>query len=448
MSDKRIEILRDMDTAKAITKLAIPAIIGFMVMAIYNVADTMFVSWWGYKGVGAVQIVFPIMMIASAIGLAFGIGGASYISRLLGKSDKQSANSVVTSCLFVAVAIATVYISIMLLYLDPILKRFGAGGDMLGLSHEYGFYIIIGSIFVIPSMVLNNSLRAEGSAKFSMLGMLIGSVINIAIDPLFIFIFEMGIQGAAIATMLSQGISFLILLQFYSRKKTVLNISVRFFKFDIKMYGEILKIGLPTFFRQILFSISMLKLNEAAFYLGSDYLLSAMGIALKVTSMIGFFIFGMGQGIQPVVGYNFGAKNMKRVLSAQKHGMIMTFGITVISCILMIIFAQNIVMIFTDNAVVINYGTDAMVALCLALMLMAVTNNIAVVFQAIGNAKVSMMFSVLRQGVFLIPTIIIISKYFGIGEFIYAQFIADLSTFIVSMFIYIPFVKNIMKEVS
>ncbi len=194
MSDKRIDILKNMDTGKAITKLAIPAIVGFMVMAIYNVADTLFVSWWNYKGAGAVQVIFPIMMIASAIGLTFGIGGGSYISRLLGREKQERANSVVTTSLFTALVIAVFYIAIVLYFMEDIVAMFGASGDMIKLSADYGFYIVMGAMFVIPSMVLNNSLRAEGSAKFSMMGMGLGSLINIFLDPIFIFTPKLQLQ--------------------------------------------------------------------------------------------------------------------------------------------------------------------------------------------------------------------------------------------------------------
>ncbi len=442
IKNTRIHILRDMDTSKAITKLAIPAIIGFMVMAIYNVADTVFVSWWSYKGVGAVQIIFPIMMISSSIGLMFGIGGGSYISRLLGQGDKHSANSVVTSSLFVSLFIATIFIGYSLVNIRWIVELFGASGNMINLSSQYGRFIIIGSIFVIPSMVLNNSLRAEGSAKYSMIGMALGAIINIIIDPIFIFTFDMGIQGAALATMLSQCLSFSILFQFYVRKKTILKIHPKFFSMNVNIYVEILKIGIPTFFRQMLFSVSMALLNDVSYGVGGDYLLSAIGIAMRVTSLIGFFIFGMGQGLQPVVGYNYGANNMTRVLSAQKHGMRKTFIITLISSIMLMIFAKQILLIFTKQNDVVEYGISAIRALSLALIFMSISNTIAIVFQAIGNAKISMLFSILRQGIFLIPSIIILPTLFHSYGVMYAQFSADILTFIISMIIYIPFLKK------
>ncbi len=442
MSDKRIDILKNMDTGKAITKLAIPAIVGFMVMAIYNVADTLFVSWWNPKGAGAVQIIFPVMMIASAIGLMFGIGGGSYISRLLGQNNLKKANSVVSTNIFTAIIIGIIYVVVCIFSLENIVKMFGANGDMIELSVNYGFFIIIGSFFVIQSMILNNALRAEGSAKYSMIGMGFGSLLNIAIDPVFIFVFKMGLNGAALATMLSQAISCLILYQFYFRKKTIIKIHLKYFEFDLGIYREVLKIGLPTFFRQILFSISMGLLNKSASLVGGDYLLSAFGIAFKFTSIGGFFIFGMGQGLQPVVGYNYGAKNIKRVLSAQRHGMIRTFAITLIWTSLFILFAKQIMFVFTSEAQVIKYGVPFIIALSVALIFMAISNTIAVVFQAIGNGRISMLLSILRQGVFLIPSIIILPRLLGYWGVILSQLSADILTVAISLVIYIPFLKR------
>ncbi len=442
MNDKRIKILRDMDTGKAINKLALPAIIGFMVMAIYNVADTVFVSWWSYKGAGAVQVLFPIMMLASAIGLTFGIGGGSYISRLLGQNKSKMANSVVTTSLYTGLFIGIIYIAFSLFYLGDIVKIFGASGEIIELSILYGRYIIIGSIFVIASMVLNNSLRAEGSAKYSMIGMGLGSLINIVLDPIFIFTLDLGIEGAAIATMLSQAISCGILYQFYLRKKTLLCIHPRYFKFDVHIYSEVLKIGIPTFFRQFLFSIAMGLLNKGADVVGGEYLLSAMGIAIKVTSMMGFFIFGMGQGLQPVVGYNYGANNIKRVLSAQRHGFIKTTIGTSIGVAILVVFANQIISVFTKEPKVIEYGVVAIRSLSLALIFMAISNTVAIVFQAIGHGRAAMLFSVLRQGILFIPAIIILPKYFGATGLIYAQFVADFLTFVISLIVYIPFLKN------
>ncbi len=442
MEDKRIHILRDMPIPKALMKLSLPAIISFIVMALYNIADTMFISMWNWRGAGAIQVLFPVMMIASSIGLALGIGGGSYISRLLGSGNKEKANTVFSTSLITGIVVALIYVSTGLFFLSDIVVLFGANGSIIDLAIDYGFYIIIGGLFVITSMILNNSLRAEGSAKFSMLGMVTGTILNIILDPIFIFVLDLGLKGAAMATIISQAVSVSILLQFYLRHKTVVRLGFSYFRLNLEIYKEVLKIGMPTFFRQILFSIAMGVLNSSAMMTGGEPLLSAMGIAIKVAGMPLFFIFGMGQGLQPIVGYNFGAKNKKRLLRAQKHGMKVTFIGAFVSTILLFILAKPIMYAFTDEKLVFIYGYKTIRAMAYGLSFTAVSNTIAVVYQAIGNARVALILSILRQGILLIPSISILSRIFMQTGVIYAQFSADVLTFIISLLIYIPFVKK------
>ncbi len=442
MEDKRIEILRDMPVGKAINKLSLPAIIGMVVMGLYNVADTIFVSRWNYQGAAAVQVLFPIMMLASAIGLTFGVGSGSYISRLLGKDDKEKANQVLSTALFTALFIAVLYIALALIHLRVTVALFGAEGEIVPLAIDYGFFIIIGSLFVIPSMVLNNTLRAEGSAKYSMIGMVVGTVLNIGLDPIFIFTLGLGLKGAALATMLSQGVCFLILLFFYLSKKSFLNLSFKSFKFERIIYREIFKIGLPTFFRQVLFSLSLAILNQSATRVGGDFLLSAMGIALKVVGVPIFFIFGLGQGVQPVVGYNFGAMNKKRMLDAQKYGIKVAFIGSFICTLVLFTFAKYIMMIFTSQAEVLRFGLLCIRLMSLGLLFTSVSNTISIVYQAIGNGKLAFLFSILRQGILLIPAILILSNMYQELGVIIAQPLADFLTLVISLIVYIPFVKR------
>ncbi len=448
MTDKRIHILRDMDTSKAITKLAIPAIIGFMVMAIYNLADTIFISWWNPYGTGATQVLFPIMMISSAIGLTFGIGGASYISRLLGEKQQAKANSVVSTAMLTGIVIGAIYILVTTIFLRKIVVVFGAKNQIIDMSVEYGFYIVIGSIFVIMSMILNNSLRAEGSGKYSMYGMATGSFLNILIDPLFIFTFGMGIKGAALATMISQAISCLILYYFYFREKTILRLSFKNAKPSLHLYQEILKIGMPTFFRQILFSVALAILNRFAMFYGGENLLAAMGDAQKIASIPLFFIFGIGQGMQPVIGYNYGAKNTTRVLSAQKNGMKMAFAVSLLFFTALFVFARPIMAIFTDNEAIIKYGVLCNRAFALGILFTGVSNTISVVFQALGHGLASLFFSIMRQGVLLISAIYILSAFYGETGVIFAQFAADVVTFLLSILIYLPFIRKMYRSVE
>lgn len=215
MDDQRIKLLRDEKISKAVTKSAIPAIIGLMVLAIYNVVDTMFVAWLGTSATGATQVVLPMAMLFSAIGLGFGMGGGSYVSRLLGMNKRHESNQVATVSLITAMSIGIVGSLTCIIMIEPILGFFGADAEVMNMSKEYGQFILIGSIFSVGNMTLNNLLRSEGSGKLSMMGQLTGALLNIALDPIFIFTFGLGIRGAAMATALSQMVAFSILISKY-----------------------------------------------------------------------------------------------------------------------------------------------------------------------------------------------------------------------------------------
>ncbi len=436
MEDKRIRILRDEKISTAVIKMSLPAIIGFFVMVIYNLTDTMFVSWISYEAPGATQIVFPIMLIASSIGLMFGVGAASYVSRLLGEKKYQVAETVISIAVFSSIFIGLFYVIIVEFNIVSLLHAFGAKENLLQMAIDYGKYIIIGSLFIMPSMTLTNILRAEGSPKFGMIGMLVGSFLNIILDPILMFGLDMGIKGASIATAVSQLISLSLLLSFYIRKKTVLHLDLKKFRLDISIYKEIFKIGIPTFIKQLLISVSMGLLNKAAVLYGGDFLLSAMGITIKITGIPMYFILGTGQGVQPVVGYNFGAGNIERVKKTALFGIKMSVFGAVFSALLFFPFARVIMSFFSENEKVINYGIEIIKVTSIAIIFMGVSNTINALFLALGKGKVSMFLATARQGTMYIPFILIMPIIMGYKGVIYAQLIADILTFIISIIIY------------
>ncbi len=436
MEDKRIRLLRDEKISTAVIKMSLPPIIGFFVMVIYNITDTMFVSWISDKAPGATQIVFPIMLIASSIGLMFGVGAASYVSRLLGEKKYNLAETVISVAFFSSVFIGIVYVIIVELNIVKLLNAFGAKEDLLQLSIDYGKYIILGSLFIMPSMTLTNLLRSEGSPKFGMIGMIVGSFLNIVLDPILIFGFDMGIKGASIATALSQFISLSILLSFYIRKKTVLKLKLTSYQFDTKIYSEIFKIGIPTFLKQLLISISMLLMNQKSLFYGGDDLISAMGITLKIVGIPMYFILGTGQGLQPVIGYNYGSKNIKRVKDTVQFGMKMSVIGALMSAIIFFPFARYIVDIFSNSERVIEYGIYIMRVTSIAIILMGISNTINALFLALGKGKIAMFLATARQGSMYIPFIILLPFIMGYEGVIYAQLVADILTVIIALIIY------------
>jgi len=442
MDDKRINLLKNEKISKAINTMAAPAIIGMMVMAIYNVADSMFVSWIGGNGIAATQVVFPIMLIASSIGLAFGIGGGSYVSRLLGQNNKKEANKVTSVSFFTGLIVGITITIINLIFLEPILELLGADDSIMGLAKDYGRFIIIGYAFTILNMVLNNLLRSEGSAVYSMIGMAVGSILNIILDPIFIFVFDWGIAGAAIATTLSQVVSFMILFSTFLKKRSILSIEFKNFKPSAKIYREILVVGMPTFFRQMLVSISFGILNTAAKRYGGNDLLSASGIILRVYMIPSYITFGFGQGFQPVAGYNFGAGNKERVIEAFKYSIIVTTLISITFALFFTLFGDVVFKVFKSSPEITEYGVLGLKYYSIGLLIFGVSNTIAIFYQALGRGVESMILSVSRQGLFLIPMLLILPKLMQADGVLIAQSMSDILTFILSLCLIIPFLKK------
>jgi putative MATE family efflux protein len=450
MNDKRIKLLRDEKISKAVNKMSAPAIVGFLVMAVYNIVDTMFVAWLGTEATGATQVVFPIMMLISSLGLAFGVGGGSYLSRLLGKKDLEQANKVASVALMSAVIMAILFTLFALLGLEGLLGFFGADASIIMMAKDYGAYIIMGSIFTMCNMVLNNLLRAEGSATVSMIGQATGALLNIALDPIFIFGFGWGIAGAAIATTLSQGVSFIVLFSRYLSKKSLVRINIKYFKPSVEIYKEIMKIGIPTFFRQVLLSISMAVLNNGAVMHGGKDLIAATGLVLRVYMMPMYILIGIGQGFQPIVGYNFGAGNNKRVVETLKYSLKLCLGLALFSFVAMFFFPEVLLSIFKPTASVLEYGILGLRFNSFVIILLSITNAIGVFYQAIGKGKESLILSIARQGLFYIPLLYLLPSLMGTTGILGAQLAADILTSILTALMFVYFIRhnNIFKANS
>lgn len=444
MDDKRLNILKNDKISTAINKMSMPAVIGLLIMALYNFVDGMFVAWISTEATSATQVVFPIMIIASAIGLMFGMGAGAFISRLLGAKDIEKANTVSSVSFFTALGIGVIFMILNYAFSEQIYTFFGADESIMELTKSYGNYIVLGYSFSILNMVFNNQLRAEGSAKISMIGMIIGSLLNIILDPIFIFDWGLGlgISGAAIATTLSQFVTFSILLFMYLNKKTIISIKFKDFKPNLTIYKEILKIGIPTFVRQILMSFSIALLNTNAMLYGGTDLLAAMGIIIRITMFPINIIFGIGQGFQPVAGYNFGAGNNERVIEAFKYTTFISTIVGVVSLLILNIFGEQLFDIFNTTADASRYGVLGLKYYGYGLLLLGVSNTIAMFYATIGRGTEALLLSTLRQGLFFIPVIIILPKLYGVDGVLLSQTIADILTLVVSIGLIVPFLRN------
>lgn len=426
---------------KLITSLAIPTIVSMLITGFYNAADTYFVSKLGTSASGATGIVFSLMTLIQAVSFCIGMGSGSTISRRLGEQRKEEADIIGSSGLLFGLIFGLILVIFGNLFIEPLMKVLGSTPTILPYAKDYAKYILIAAPFMSGSFILNNILRAEGKARLSMMGIATGAIINIALDPIFIFIFKLGISGAAIATGISQFISFVILFSFYIRKKTVINIEIKNFSKNIMTYLMILRNGLPSFCRQGLASISTVALNfNAAMY--GDEAVAAMSIVGKVFMLIFAVLIGYGQGYQPVVGYNYGAKKYDRVKDAFKFTFKMGTNLLTILAILGFILSPTIIKGFINDENVINIGSAALRYQCIVMPIMATGVLSNMTFQCVGKPWRATFLSSCRQGVYFLPLIIIMPRLFGITGVEITQPCADILTFITS----VPFIYNFFKK--
>ena len=427
-----------------ITSLSIPTIVSMLVTSIYNMADTYFVSKLGTSASGAVGVVFSLMAIIQAVGFTVGMGSGSWISRLLGAHQGDQASAVASSGFFSSIAFGLLLTGTGLAFIDPLMRMLGATGTILPYARDYGIYILFAAPVMTASFVLNNILRSEGKAKFAMIGIAAGGVLNVLLDPLFIFGFKMGIAGAAIATAISQCVGFIILLSSFLAGKTATKLSIAKLSRNPELYLTILKNGLPSFSRQGLASISTVALNlNAAVY--GDAAVAAMSIVSKIFMFIFSIILGIGQGYQPVVGFNYGAKRFDRVREAFYFTLKLNLAVMTVCAAAGFAYAPAIMRLFiAADPEVIRIGATALRAQCLAMPLVPLGVACNMTFQSIGKSWTATFLSTARQGIFFLPPILILPRFIGLLGVQITQPIADVCTFLVC----IPFIVGFFKELD
>jgi putative MATE family efflux protein len=438
------ERLRSMTTAPVeglVVRLGIPSMIIMMVSGIYNLADTYFVSALGTSAVAAVGVVFPLMAIVQALGFLFGQGSGNFISRELGaKRFDRAARMAATgfiSCFIVAGALSLA----CQVFINPLSLALGSTPTILPYARSYIRFILIGAPFMAASQVLNNQLRFQGSSLYAMAGMISGAILNLGLDPLFIFVFHLGVLGASLATAISQFVGCAVLLAGCTKPG---NIAIRLKNFSpsVKNYLEILRGGVPSLLRQGLQSAATVFINHLAGAYG-DVAIAAISIVNRVSMMVGMSIMGLGQGFQPVCGFNYGAKRYDRVKKAFWFvAKLVTLGMSILALILAI-WAPRIIALFRkDDAELIAIGARYLRFQCVAMPLMGwiiLSNTIA---QTMGKAKIASLLALSRQGLFLLPLLLILPPVFGLLGVQLAPPGADFCAFLFS----IPFVIRIFRR--
>lgn len=433
----RLYVLDSMPVHKAIWTLAIPTMAAMMIQVIYNMTDTFFIGKLNDPDmVAAVSIAFPIFMIIQAFGNVFAIGGASLISRLLGKGETENACQAGSIAFWSALAVCTTVSVIGFIFVEPILMLCGASVDTVGFGKSYLSIMLLGSPFIGMQMALGGLLRSEGATREAMIGMMTGSILNIILDPIFILLLGMGVAGAAIATAIGNIVGFSYYIGFYLCRRGVISISPRLFRLDSRAYADIFKIGIPASLGMMLMSVGFAYANVFAAGFGDD-VVAAVGVVMRVTSIAVMLMMGLAAGCQPLMGYSYGAGKYDRLMAAIKRSMTIGTLMCTAFTILFFIFADTWIKVFINDAAVIASGAVILRAYALSMPILGVQMILMVMFQSLGKALESLIISVGRQGLFFIPALYIFSATWGFHGFVFALPAADIATTILSVVLFI-----------
>ena len=417
---------------KALLALGIPTMIGMLINALYNLVDTYFVGGLGTDQMGAVTVAFPLGQIVVGLGLLFGNGAAAYLSRLLGRGDKDTANKVASTAIYSGVSIGAIVILFSIIFLEPILKQAGAIESVIPYAVTYSRIYIVFSIFNVFNVTMNNIVSSEGAAKTAMCALMAGAVLNVILDPVFIYALNLGVVGAAIATAISQVISTLVYLCYILRKKSVFNFSIKECCFAKEIISEILKIGIPTLIFQLLTSLSIGMINSAAKEYGGSAL-AAMGPVTKIMSMGTLIVFGFLKGFQPIAGFSYGAKKFDRLREAIRTAVLWSTIFCVIFGFVAAVFSTQIVSLFTkEDAEMVRIGSIALRGNGLSFVLFGFYTVYSFLFLVMGKAAEGCVLGACRQGICFVPVILILPLVLGLSGVLYAQPIADVISAIVT----------------
>ncbi len=428
---------------KLIGTLAIPTIISMLVTNIYNTADTYFVSRLGTSASGAVGIVFAFMTFYQAIGFMCGHGAGSFVARFLGAKSPDKAKMFAASTFFLSSLLGTLLSLAFYLNLSRVLYFLGSTKTILPYARQYAVWILIAGPFLSASCTLNNLLRYEGRAMYAMIGLTTGGILNMIGDPILMFGFGMGVSGAGLSTCLSQIISFLILLSMFCIHITVTDVSPRRISTELSTYWEIMKVGSPSLLRQGLNAASTILLNQQAKVYG-DPAIAAMSIVGRMSFFIGACAIGTGQGMQPVISFNYGARKYKRVRESFHFTVKMAAALLSVFAFVCMIFARPIITWFRDDPEVIEIGTVALRWACVSALFQPLSVPINMMFQSIGKSGRALFLSALRTGLCFIPLIEVLPLYLGLTGIEIAQPISDITAAMIS----VPFAVSFLRQLK
>lgn len=445
MKNDRIELMENTPVKQAIMKLALPTMLSMAVVMIYNLTDTFFIGQLNDPNlVAALSIASPIFMAIQAIGNIFANGASSYISRRLGAKDNEEAKKTSSVAIYTSIIIGVVITAALLIFRQPLLSVIGTSPATYAATSDYYTIISAFAIIFIIQIAISGLIRSEGATNIAMVGMILGIGLNIVLDPVFILVLDMGVGGAAWATVIGNAVGTLYYLAYFARKKSHLSVSPRYFQPNRIIYGETFKIGIPSALSNIVMSFSMVLVNILAVGYG-DHVVAGNGIQMRVASMAFMLIMGLAQGFQPFAGYNFGAKKYDRLKDGFKITLIYS---TVLGCFFTVVFrlfGHQMIALFINDPATIEAGATILKAFTIAIPFIGLQMTMMITFQSVGKAISAMVVSLGRQCIIYIPALFILNNLFGFNGFIYAQPIADILTTAVAVLMSLSFFKEMGK---
>ena len=434
--NQKTKELAELPIPRLMLKFFIPSFIGVFVNALYNIVDRVFIGQGvGSMALSGISVIFPVMLIVMGFGMLIGIGAGVLVSINMGKRDMEKAEQVLGSSFLLMLLVSVLITVIGFSIKGPMLQSFGATAETIGYANDYLNIILAGTVFQVVGFSLNNIIRAEGNARTAMYSMLISAGTNLVLDPIFIFGFGMGVKGAAYATVISMIVLTVWVLLHFRSSKSVVKLKTENIRFNYQILLEIMAIGMAPFFMQIANSFVQGLLNTKLIAFGGDLAVGAMGIVNSVATMIVMAIVAINMASQPIIGFNYGAKSYSRVKEALKIAMISASGIALLAFALVQIFPEPIVQVFnSSDSGLLDFGKDGLRIGLLALPVVGFQVVVGNFFQSMGQAKIAVLLTLLRQVIILIPLLFILPNYLGLRGIWISMPISDCCSAIIVVF--------------
>lgn len=435
-NNKNLEVFSNMPVPKAVMKNALPAMAAMLMVLVYNLADTFFIGQThNALLVAAVSLATPVYLIFMSLGTLFGIGGTSVISRALGEGNKEKARKSCTFCFWGCVFVGILLAALILIFIDPILNLIGASADTYEYAKSYLSIIVFAGPFVLISNCYGNVVRTEGESGKAMLGLLLGNLVNVILDPIFILALGLDIKGAAIATVIGNIVGAGFYISYFLKGKSMLSIRLKDFTVKQGIAASVLAIGVPAALGDVLMSVSQIIINSQMSHYG-DMSVAGIGVAMKVITITGMICMGLGQGVQPILGYCVGAKTWKRFKEVFKFTIIFALILGTVLAAICYVFTNQIVSAFLTDQTAFAYAVQFARILLSTSFLFGVFYVLVNALQAMGAATPALLISMSRQGIIFIPVLFILQAVIGMTGLVWAQPVADVSSILIAAILF------------